>query len=129
MLDCCHGGTLRYRPGDGEILAAIAELLETEVLDAVGPELRHNVRVGANLARILERQQSLEPAALEREREALSRLLGTSEDLEALRAELDRRLAAGDPSLDAGQVWAALVATARDDVAMSKPGYEAWAGG
>ena len=124
-----HGGELKYRPDDAELIAAIADLLEAEVLPAVGPELQHKVRVAANLARILERQQTLEPGARERERDGLTRLLGTPGELAPLRAELDRRLAEGDPSLDAGRVWAVLAAAAADDLSISKPGYDAWESG
>ena len=126
---------MKYRPDDGELLAAIADLLEAEVLPAVGPHLQHKVRVAANLIRILERQQSLEPAAREQERMALAVLLepsgGASDGatLDSLRAELDRRIATGDPSLDARQVWEVLVATARADLAVAKPGYDSWTGG
>ena len=122
---------MKYRPDDAELLDAIAGLLETQVMAAVPPALQHQVRVAANLARILERQQALEPAARERERERLSALLGHDGDLEALRAELDARIrddASGDDALDPRQLWDVLVATARDDLAAAKPGYDAWEG-
>jgi hypothetical protein len=120
---------MKYRPTDAELLAAIAELLEDEVIGAVGPGLAHKVRVAANLVRILERQQSLEPAALRREHEALASLLARPGSLDDLRAELDRRLRNRDPELDRRTVWADLVATARDDLAVAKPGYDQWQAG
>jgi hypothetical protein len=98
------------------------------VLPAVGPELQHKVRVAANLARILERQQALEPDALERERCSLAALLGGDGDLRELRSELDRRLRKNGPGLDDAAVWGVLVATARDDLAAAKPGYDSWEG-
>lgn len=116
---------MKYRPTDAELLDAIAALLEDEVLPAAPPELQHKVRVAANLARILERQQALEPAATARERAATSQLLATTGPIEDLRAELDRRL----PDLDPGPVWETLVAIARDDLAVAKPGYDNWQGG
>lgn len=120
-----HSASVKYRPTDAELLAAIAGLLEDEVLPAVPPELQHKVRVAANLTRILERQQGVEAAAAAREREALAGLLGTTDTLDNLRRELDRRL----PELDPQQVWEVLVATARDDLAAAKPGYDKWQGG
>ena len=118
---------MKYRPDDAELLDAIASLLEEEVLTAVGPDLQHKVRVAANLARILQRQQALEPAAIDREREELARLLGREGDVRELRAELDRRLRNG-VEMDDAAVWEALVAVARDDLAAAKPGYDAWEG-
>lgn len=118
---------MKYRPADAELLDAIATLLEDEVMPAVGPELQHKVRVAANLARILERQQAIEPAALERERQSLSALLGRDGDVRELRAELDRRLRTGE-EMDDVAVWDILTATARDDLAAAKPGYDSWEG-
>lgn len=119
---------MKYRPTDGELLAVIAEVLEDEVLGAVPPEMAHRVRVAANLARILQRGSDLEPAAAERERTALAALLDRDGELTDLRAELDRRLRAGDPDLPPEAVWTVLVATAREDLAVAKPGYDAWQG-
>lgn len=123
---------MKYRPDDAELLDAIAALLEDEVLAAVGPALQHQVRVAANLARILQRQQALEPAAAERECRLLAAVLGRDGRDEAavpeLRAELDRRIREDDPSLDETTVWEALVAISRDDLAASKPGYDSWEG-
>ncbi len=119
---------MKYRPDDAELLDAIASLLEEEVMPAVGPGLQHKVRVAANLSRILQRQEALEPAALEREKQALASLLRKEGDVKQLRAELDRRIREGDPALDRAQVWEVLVATARDDLAAAKPGYDAWEG-
>jgi hypothetical protein len=116
---------VKYRPDDAELLAAIAGLLQTQVLPAVPPELQHPVRVAANLARILERQQRLEPAAREREGARLAELLGHGGEIPDLRAELDRRIG----ELDATEVWQALVDICRDDLSMSKPGYDSWTEG
>ena len=119
---------MKYRPDDAELLDAIAGLLEDQVLKAVPPALQHQVRVAANLARILQRQQALEPAARAAERARLATLLSHDGELEALRADLDRRIRDGDPALDPSDLWDALVATARDDLATAKPGYDAWEG-
>ena len=118
---------MKYRPNDGELLDAIASLLEEEVLPAVGPAQQHKVRVAANLARILQRQQATEPAALDREQASLAALLGQDGDLHELRAELERRLR-DDDGLDEAAVREVLVAAARDDLATAKPGYDAWEG-
>ena len=119
---------MKYRPNDAELLDAIAALLEEQVLAAVPPALQHQVRVAANLTRILQRQQDLEPAALENERHRLADLLGHDGALTDLRGELDQRIRDDDPTLHPKQLWDLLVATARDDLATAKPGHDAWEG-
>lgn len=116
---------MKSQPDDAQLLDTIAGLLEADVLPTVPPDLQHQVRVAANLVRILERQQRLEPAAIERERHQLAGLLGHDGDVRDLRAELDRRI----DELDGTAVWDALVAIARDDLSLSKPGYDAWEDG
>lgn len=130
---------MKYRPTDAELLDAIATLLEEEVLPVVPATIRHKVRVAANLARILERQQALEPEALERERARIVELLGADDPepgtggLVRLRAAFDRRIRAeawrgGEPGDFEPRAWEVLVATARDDVAVAKPGHDSWEG-
>lgn len=126
---------MRYRPDDAELLDAVASLLEGDVLAALPPAVAHQVRVAASLCRILQRQATLEAPARERERRALIELLGLPEgpasalDLMALRGELDDRLRDRGAHLDPLLVWETLVAVARDDLAVAKPGYDAWEGG
>ncbi|HET9733586.1 MAG TPA: DUF6285 domain-containing protein [Acidimicrobiales bacterium] len=136
---------MKYRPDDAELLDAIAATLEQEVMPAVPPAVQHRVRVASNLVRILQRQQALEPAAVERELDLLSELLGHATSppgagaappgrpdprsaVVELRAELDGRLRAGDPSLEPARVWDVLVEICRLDLAAAKPGYDSWAG-
>ncbi|AYF77519.1 hypothetical protein D7D52_31080 [Nocardia yunnanensis] len=90
---------MQYPPTAPELLTALADLLETRLLPALPPELRHEARVGAHLARMLERELSLDAA----------------------------------PEFDATAVpeerwWAALVSVVRADLAVAKPGYDAWEG-
>jgi hypothetical protein len=134
---------MQYEPNAEDLLAAIAELLEDELLPAVPEGLKHKTRVAANLARILERQARLGPAAAVRERERLAVLVSQGDDamdaMEAIDAmdaidtvELAQRLArririVDDPELER-RAWDALVAIARDDLAIAKPGHDAWEG-
>jgi uncharacterized protein DUF6285 len=125
---------MQYQPSADELLAAIAELLEDELLPALPDGLKHKCRVAANLARILERQERLGPDAAARERERLRALLGDADDGgDALdTVDLSRRLAGriradDEPELQR-RAWDALVAIARDDLAIAKPGHDAWEG-
>jgi hypothetical protein len=124
---------MQYEPSAEDLLAAIAELLEDDLLPALPDALRHRCRVAANLARILERQERLGPDAAARERERLLALIGGGDEAEdddavALSAELARRIRADDDPAFHQRAWDALVATARDDLAIAKPGHDAWEG-
>lgn len=120
---------MQYRPTAEELLTDVAALLESEVLEAVSGPLQHKVRVAANLVRIVEREVRLGPAAVHDERHRLSLLLNDYDaDLRALRAALATRLADPEP-LGAPYeraVYDSLVATARADLAITKPGYASW---
>ncbi len=120
---------MQHRPTAGELLTDVAALLESEVLDAVSGPLQHRVRVAANLVRIVEREIRLGPAAADDERHRLSLLLNDFDaDLHALRAGVASRLADPEP-LGAPferAMYDSLMMTARDDLAIAKPGYAAW---
>lgn len=115
---------MQYRPTSAELLTALAELLDDVLLPALPPGLQHQARVGANIARILEREVRLGPAALDRERELVRGLVGGLGDLETL---ADRLRTTDDEDFERG-AWDALVAIAHDDVAIAKPGHDSWEG-
>jgi hypothetical protein len=119
---------VQYRPTAAELLHSIADLLDDEVLGSTPPALQHQVRVAANLARILEREADLSPAARAHEAERLAGLLGHEGDATDLSAELAGRLRTGDDAAFEREAWQALVAIARDDLAIAKPGHDSWEG-
>ncbi|MEX2206989.1 MAG: DUF6285 domain-containing protein [Myxococcota bacterium] len=113
------------RPSAVELLAAIADLLEREVMPALSGGLEYRVRVAVNLARILEREARLGPDLLERERELLEALVGPGESVLALNARLVERLRSGNVDLDFERsALAALGEIARAKLAIARPGYE-----
>jgi len=114
------------RPNAAELLEAIATLLEQEVMPAVGGGgLEYRVRVAVNLARILEREERLGPAALERERVLLEPLVGAGGDLEELNTRLVAKLRSGEADADfERRALAALSEIARAKLAIARPGYE-----
>jgi len=88
------------------------------------------VRVAANLARIVQREAQLGGLAALDERARLAQFVADDGDLVAMRARLCQRLM-GDDAIDDGArraIYDALVATVRADLAISKPGYDAWSG-
>ncbi len=119
--------TMQYRPTSAELLTALAELLDDVLLPALPPGLQHQARVGANIARILEREVRFAPTGLDRERELVRALTGIDDDagalVQRLRAEEDEE----DEEFERG-AWETLVAIARDDIAIAKPGHDSWEG-
>ena len=120
---------MQQRPTAAELLADISALL-TQVIDVVPDPQKHQVRVAANLAGIVEREVTLGPGNDDSERTRLAELLdaGADSDLVTLRTQLLARLA--DPSpLDADEslaIYDVLLETVRADLAISKPGYADW---
>lgn len=120
---------MQYRPTAGELLSAIAELLEEELLPALPEALRHKCRVAANLARIIEREQGLGAGAAAREHQRLVALVGSDGEVPTLAAELAERLRIDDDDpVFQERAWESLVAVARDDLAIAKPGHASWEG-
>ncbi|MGN2637600.1 hypothetical protein ACWEKT_13295 [Nocardia takedensis] len=95
----------QYRPSAPELLTALAELLEQRLLPELPEGLRHSARVGANIARILRREWEALPAPGEP-------------------SVTDSSVVADDVLDLAG--WLALVDEVRRDLAVAKPGYDAW---
>jgi hypothetical protein len=119
---------MQYRPAAGELLSTIGDVLDDELRPALPIELQHKARVAANVARILERELGLAPQAAQRERERLAGILGHDGDVVALAAELAARLRAGDDPAFEVAAWELLVDVSRGDLAIAKPGHDAWEG-
>jgi hypothetical protein len=85
-------------------LAAVAELLENTLLPGLPLGLQHQARVGANMVRIVGRELELGADAARREAELLAAVPAGNDDA----------------------LWHALVEVVRHDLAIAKPGYDAW---
>src|SRR4051794_39155259 len=119
---------MQYIPTTSNLLTTMADLLDNELLPALPPSLQHKARVAANVCRILERQNELGPAAMQREHDRLAQLLGHDGDRVDLSAELTNKLrSSSDTDFDAA-AWEAIVAIVRDDLAIAKPGHDGWEG-
>jgi len=120
---------MQDRPTASELLEAIADLLEQDVLPATQGGLQHQVRVAGNLCRILEREARLGAVQDAREVERLADALGEApggRDALALSRALVARLDAGhDPALEE-RAFRALVEIVRGKLAVAKPGHDAW---
>ena len=122
---------MQQPPTAAELLSAVVEVLTDEVVPALTGPVQHNARVAANLVAIVERELRLGGDAATRERAAIAALLGDrTSDLATLRARLAAELRSGmadDETTDA-IVWRTLMAAVRDDLAIAKPGHDAWDG-
>ena len=119
---------MQDRPTARELLEAIADLLEGDVLQATQGGLRHSVRVAGNLCRILERELALGSEHDRRELELLEQVLGeaaagrTADELSKVLVEELRR---SSPELEQ-RAWPALVEIVRGKLAIAKPGHDAY---
>ncbi len=97
-------------------------------MPAVPDDLRHKVRVAANLIQILKREWRIGPQQIAREHTALRGLVGSEADIDELRSELDDRLKPGRAMAEDFDVlaWHALVLITRGELAIVKPGHDRW---
>ena len=125
---------MQFAPDAAVLLAAVGRLLDEQVLTAVPPELQHQVRVAGHLVHLVEREQRLAPDAERRERELLIALLRDLvdhidvEDTATLHGALADLLRQEDDQDFERRAWPVLVAIARLDLAVAKPGHDAWEG-
>ena len=110
-------------PSATELVEAVRELLEGELLEALDGRLRFHVRVAANVLRIVERELALGPELEERERARAAALLSRDGTARELAAALARGLR--DASIDARdpEVLAHVRATVREKLEIAHPGY------
>jgi uncharacterized protein DUF6285 len=107
------------RPTAAELVAAVAEFLETDVREGTGPNGRladvgsvgFHARVAANVLRIVERELLDDSAAPE--------LLGFPDE-----QELAMAIRAGELDARGAEVTAVLHALVRQRLAVAHPGYE-----
>lgn len=120
---------MQDRPTASELLEAIADLLERDVLPATSGGLQHRVRVAGNLCRILEREARLGAAQEAREVERLASVLGEAaggRDALALSRALVARLDAGHDAALERRAFRALAEIVRGKLAIAKPGHDAF---
>jgi hypothetical protein len=117
---------VQFVPEAADLLAAIGNLLDTKVLNAVPADLQHQVRVAAHLSTLIERELRFGPANTVREDELLAGLLGGS--VADPQAALSDRIRNGDDEAFEAAAWPAIVEITRNDLKVAKPGHDAWEG-
>jgi hypothetical protein len=110
--------TVHDLPTAAELLEAVREWLETEVMPATDERLRFHARVAANVLAIVERELALGPAQARAHAERLA-TLGVADD-----AELARGIREGRFDDRLPDVTAVVLATVRDKLLVAHPGYD-----
>jgi len=112
---------MQDEPRPEEILAAVAKFLRETVAPATSGHVSFNVRVAANALEMTRRQ--LLDGSADGERERLATLLGHDGDLAALNAELTRRIAEGELTLESPGLTDHLWRTTLAKLAVDQPTY------
>jgi hypothetical protein len=109
-------------PSAAELLDAVREFLETDVLSATVGRLQFHVRVAANVVGIVGRELTLGPAQAQAHADRL-RSLGVADE-----AELAAAIRAGALAAPLAEVLSVVRATVADKLSVANPGYLAHAG-
>jgi Domain of unknown function (DUF6285) len=111
------------RPTASELVVAVREFLERDVMPATDGRVQFHTRVAVNVLGIVERELTLGPELDAGERARAAALLGHEADAATLVHELAAAIRAGalDDRLDA--VRAHLRTTAREKLLIANPGY------
>ena len=114
---------MQDRPTAVELLDAIREFLEHDVIPAAEGRVQFHSRVAVNALGMLERELRLGPALDAADRARLSALLGHDADLPALTAELAGRIRDGSLDDRHGEVISAVRESVRAKLVVSNPDY------
>jgi hypothetical protein len=114
---------MQDRPTAVELLEAIREFLDHDVMEAVEGRVRFHTRVAVNALGMLERELRLGPELDADERERLTDMLGHDADLPTLTAELARRIRDGSLDDRRDDVVPAVRDSVRAKLLISNPGY------
>lgn len=114
--DATAGNPLHGRPTAAELVAAVAEFLETDVRGSSTGQVNFHARVAANVLRIVERELLADSAG-----DIAEALADAGFDDEA---QLAAAIRAGNVDVGSGQVQAALRALVRHRLSVAHPGYQ-----
>ncbi len=118
---------MQDRPTAPELLRDIAATLDERIVPLLTGNEQHQVRVAANLCRIVEREVRLGPGLEIEERRLLLDLLAdrpADATTAELNAELARRVATTDDPDFLARAHGVLLALSGHKLAVNKPGYD-----
>jgi hypothetical protein len=114
---------MQDRPTAVELVEAIREFLEQDVMPAVDGRVRFHTRVAANALGMLERELALGPGLDAAERARMSALLGHDADVATLTTELAARIRDGSLDDRRDEVVAAVRESVREKLLVANPDY------
>ena len=114
---------MQDRPTAVELMEAIREFLEQDVMSSVEGRVRFHTRVAINALGMLEREIRLGPELDATERERLAALLGHDADLRTLTTELARRIRDGSLDDRRDEVVGAVREAVRAKLLVANPDY------
>ena len=111
------------RPNASELVAAVREFLERDVMAATEGRVQFHTRVAVNVLNVVERELALGPGLEPAERARAAALLGHDGDAGALERELAAAIRGGalDDRLD--EVREHVRATVREKLLIANPAY------
>jgi hypothetical protein len=111
------------RPTAAELIEAVREFLERDVMTALEGRLSFHARVAVNVLAIVERELQLGEEHEAAERARLAELLGHGGDIDGLRTELAAAIRSGALDDRREALVVALRATASEALAVANPEY------
>jgi Domain of unknown function (DUF6285) len=114
---------MQDRPTAVELLEAVREFLERDVMPATEGRVRFHSRVAVNALGMLERELRLGPELDAAERDRLAALLGHDADLAALTVELAGRIRDGSLDDRRDEVVDAVRESVRAKLLVANPDY------
>jgi len=115
-------GTVHDRPTTTELVGAVREYLERDVM-AVQGRVGFHARVAARVLAMVERELALGPAQARAEHQRLAALLHTDGTIRDLTVELARRIRAEEIAITDRATLDAVRASVRAKLAVTDPGY------
>jgi hypothetical protein len=111
------------RPTAAELVQAVREFLEHDVMSATSGRVQFHARVAANALGVVERELTNGQGLADAERERAAGLLGHHDDVRLLERELAARIRDGslDDRLD--ELRDHVRATVREKLLVANPGY------
>jgi len=112
------------RPTAAELVQAVREFLEHDVMSATSGRVQFHARVAANALGIVERELTNGQGLADAERERAAGLLGhDDDDVRLLERELAARIRDGSLDDRLGEVRDHVRATVREKLLVANPGY------
>jgi len=111
------------RPDAAELVEAVREFLEHDVMAATTGRVQFHTRVAINALGMIERELTDGPAFMEAERARAAELLGHDRDVRLLERELATRIRDGSLDDRLGAVREHVRATVREKLLVANPGY------